>query len=290
MTGLPPNEDFITAAIRARRRGGLPRLGDPVVVRMGSGGSGDPPVRLGDLIGQVERRLPDAGPLERLTDAVLTAERLNELADRLIDHFVDEARRSGASWTEIGRSLGVTKQAAQKRFAAPSRPIASATGRRVWERFTRPAKQAVKRGHEAARQAGHRVVDTDHVLLGLLAAAEDDLALRALAAQGVTADSARRAAIAALSPGDPDAAPSGHIPFSPHCKRLLELAVRGAQRMGHRHIGTGHILLALLDEDTGPGGAILAGLGATRDKAAAWLTAAMEDAAGAAADEDDREG
>ena len=60
-------------------------------------------------------------PLEQLTDAVLAAESLGEIADHLIGHFVDQARRSGASWTDIGKCMGVTKQAAQKRFVPKAR-------------------------------------------------------------------------------------------------------------------------------------------------------------------------
>ena len=72
------------------------------------------PVRLDDLI-DVIKRVHDE-PLEQLTDAMLAGEALGEVADHLIGHFVDQARRSGASWTEIGQCMGVTKQAAQKRF------------------------------------------------------------------------------------------------------------------------------------------------------------------------------
>ena len=64
--------------------------------------------------------------LDQLTDAVLAADHLGEVADHLIGHFVDQARRSGASWTDIGRSMGVSKQAAQKRFV----PKASTRRRR----------------------------------------------------------------------------------------------------------------------------------------------------------------
>src|SRR5919112_2359846 len=71
-------------------------------------------VRLDDLIQAITRVHSD--PLEQLSDAVLAGEHLGEVADHLIGHFVDQARRSGASWTEIGRSMGVSKQAAQKRF------------------------------------------------------------------------------------------------------------------------------------------------------------------------------
>src|SRR4029453_13350807 len=75
-----------------------------------------PPVRLDDLIDAITKVHPEA--LEQLSSAVLAADHLGEVADHLIGHFVDQARRSGASWTEIGRSMGVSKQAVQKRFVA----------------------------------------------------------------------------------------------------------------------------------------------------------------------------
>src|ERR671933_1922107 len=71
-------------------------------------------VRLDDLIEAIRRAHTD--PLEQLSDAVLAGDHLGDVADSLIGHFVDQARRAGASWTDIGRSMGVSKQAAQKRF------------------------------------------------------------------------------------------------------------------------------------------------------------------------------
>ena len=87
------------------------------------------PVRLDDLIDAIKKVHSDA--LEQLSDAVLAAEHLDDVADHLIGHFVDQARRSGASWTEIGRSMGVTKQAAQKRFVpkGPEEPPTSMPAR-----------------------------------------------------------------------------------------------------------------------------------------------------------------
>ncbi|MDT5258959.1 MAG: hypothetical protein QOD10_4039, partial [Mycobacterium sp.] len=67
------------------------------------------PVRLDELINAIKQVHTDA--LDQLADAVLAAEHLGEVADHLIGHFVDQARRSGASWTDIGKSMGVTKQA-----------------------------------------------------------------------------------------------------------------------------------------------------------------------------------
>src|SRR5215204_5877944 len=71
-------------------------------------------IRLDDLIDAI--RKVHADELEQLTSAMVAADHLGDLADHLIGHFVDQARRSGASWTDIGRAMGVTKQAAQKRF------------------------------------------------------------------------------------------------------------------------------------------------------------------------------
>src|SRR3954471_20039892 len=74
------------------------------------------PVRLDDLIGVI--KTVHTEPLEQLTDAMLAAESLGEIADHLIGHFVDQARRSGASWTDIGKCMGVTKQGAHKKIFA----------------------------------------------------------------------------------------------------------------------------------------------------------------------------
>jgi hypothetical protein len=70
------------------------------------------PLRLDDLIGHVRERHPDGDALPHLSDAVQVSSSLGEVADHLIGHFVDQARRSGASWTEIGEYMGVSKQAA----------------------------------------------------------------------------------------------------------------------------------------------------------------------------------
>src|SRR6476659_4763319 len=80
-------------------------------------------VRLDDLIDAIKKVHTDA--LDQLSDAVIAADHLGEVADHLIGHFVDQARRSGASWSDIGASMGVSKQAAQKRFV-PKDPGAAA--------------------------------------------------------------------------------------------------------------------------------------------------------------------
>jgi Clp amino terminal domain, pathogenicity island component len=223
-----------------------------------------PPVRLDDLIAAITRNQDDE--LARLSDAVLLADALGELADHLIGHFVDQARRSGASWTDIGRSMGVSKQAAQKRFVAPDPS-------QGFQKFTPPARSIVVASMNQAKQSGHAEIHPEHLALGLLDGA-DTIAVRALAAQGVDPEQARRVLTAALP------APVGEIPalvpFDARSRKALELTFREALRLGHERVGTGHVLLALLEEE--PAGGVLAGLGATK--------AATEEVVAAAAPEE----
>src|SRR6187402_2049815 len=97
-----------------------------------------PSVGLDSLIAGIKKVHDD--PLDQLSSAVMTAEALGEVADHLIGHFVDQARRAGASWTDIGRSMGVTKQAAQKRFTPRESAIDPSQG---FGRFTTPARHVV---------------------------------------------------------------------------------------------------------------------------------------------------
>src|SRR6266699_1062886 len=115
------------------------------------------PVRLDELISYIKST---AGtPLDQVSAAVQTSEHLGELADHLIGHFVDQARRSGASWTEIGRSMGVTKQAAQKRFVPKGSPeLLDLDPRQGFSRFTDRARNAVMAAQNEARAAGNNEI------------------------------------------------------------------------------------------------------------------------------------
>jgi hypothetical protein len=212
------------------------------------------------LVTDVRRRHPDGGPLEQLSDAVFAAQHLNELADELIGHFVDEARRTGASWTEIGQSLGVTKQAAQKRFVPKSEGLA---------RFTDRAQRVIIAAQEEARRAGHDQVGSEHILLGLLGE-PNGRAARAIEAQGVSLDAARAALAGTLGPSG--GATPDHIPFSARAKKIRELALRESLRLGHPQIGTEHILLAVLRDHRTPGAKALTDLGIRRDQTEQWLS------------------
>lgn len=199
-------------------------------------------VSLDTLIRTIKSVHADA--LEQLTDAVLAAEYLGEVADHLIGHFVDQARRSGASWTEIGKSMGVTKQAAQKRFVPKGDTIDPNEG---FTRFTPRAKAAIVVAQDAARDAGNQQITPGHLVLGVLGDG-DALATRLLLAQGVQPDAVR--AHVELPPSSGEKLEL--VPFDAHAKKALELTFREALRLGHNYIGTEHLLLALLEsEDAG---------------------------------------
>jgi ATP-dependent Clp protease ATP-binding subunit ClpA len=123
------------------------------------------PVRLDELINAIKRVHTDV--LDQLADAVLAAEHLGEVADHLIGHFVDQARRSGASWTDIGKSMGVTKQAAQKRFVPRAEPT-NLDPEQGFGRFTPRARNAVVAAQNAAHEARNSEITPEHLLLGVL--------------------------------------------------------------------------------------------------------------------------
>ena len=227
-------------------------------------------VRLDDLIDTIKK--VHADPLEQLTDAVIVADHLGDVADHLIGHFVDQARRSGASWTEIGRSMGVTKQAAQKRFV-PKDPaqVPDLDASEDFSRFTLRAKNSIVSAQNEARAAGHDQIEPGHLVLGLLID-PDGLAAKAIAAQRVTLEEVRQAVTAGLPA--PAAEVPALIPFNAQARKALELTFREALRMGHNYIGTEHILLALLEQEDGEG--VLTGLGIDKEATAAQVTAILD--------------
>ena len=226
-------------------------------------GSPQTTVRLDDFIGAISSA-HDA-PLDRLSGAILLAEHLGEVADHLIGHFVDQARRAGASWSDIGQSMGVSKQAAQKRFVAKAGPGALDPSQ-GFSRFDERARAVVVRAQEEARTAANETISVAHLVLGLVAD-PDSTAAAAISAQGVSLDEVRRVAVATLPPASGQV--RDQIPFDGHARRALELTFREAMRLDAQIIGTGHLLLAVLAVEDGTG--VLAGLGIDRVAAEAHV-------------------
>jgi ATP-dependent Clp protease ATP-binding subunit ClpA len=227
------------------------------------------PVRLDDLIDVI--KTTHSEPLDQLTDAVLAAEALGEISDHLIGHFVDQARRSGASWTEIGKCMGVTKQAAQKRFVPKTPEDATALDPNAgFGRFTPRARNVVVAAQNRAHAAGNDEISPDHLLLAMFDD-PDGLAVKLLAGQGV--DPAAVEEAVTLPPrceGDLPAL----TPFNGRAKKVLELTFRQALRLGHNYIGTEHIVLALLEAEDVNG--TLHRLGVDRDRFERDLATALE--------------
>jgi len=207
------------------------------------------PVRLDELINAIKQVHPNV--LDQLADAVLAAEHLGDIADHLIGHFVDQARRSGASWTDIGKSMGVTKQAAQKRFV-PRAEATTLDPDQGFGRFTPRARNAVVAAQNAAHEAANSEITPDHLLLGVLS---DPAALATvlLHRQRVDTEALRSAVTPTTAAPRADAEPPELIPFSGPARKALELTFREALRLGHNYIGTEHLLLALLELEDGAG-------------------------------------
>lgn len=129
----------------------------------------------------------------------------------------------------------------------------------MFERFTDRARNVVVLAQGESRLLGHNHIGTEHLLLGLLAE-RDGFAARALESLGVTLETAREQVREIIGPGSE--APSGHIPFTPRAKKILELSLREALSLGSEVISTEHLLLGLIDESDGVGAQVLERLGA----------------------------
>ncbi len=249
-------------------------------------------LNLQELIAQIDQDLADSDTLAKVTEARQRANNLAAFGDQLIDHFVNQARNAGMSWSQIGGALGVTKQAAQQRWMMPT-----------FSRFTARARQAVLTASEMARRLGHPMVGPEHVILGLLAE-EQGAAAQVMASLAGSAEAVRRRVAQAIAAGAPDggtatvealaaevpvpgatvpgstvsgaptsgdpAAPS-HIPFGPEPKDAMRQALAQALELGHNYIGTEHLLLGLLNLPNGQGARLLSELGITYDAARAGV-------------------
>src|ERR1700716_2911904 len=129
----------------------------------------------------------------------------------------------------------------------------------MFERFTDRARRVVVLAQEEARMLNHNYIGTEHILLGLIHEGEG-VAAKALESLGIALEGVRQQVEEIIGQGQQ--APSGHIPFTPRAKKVLELSLREALQLGHNYIGTEHILLGLIREGEGVAAQVLVKLGA----------------------------
>ena len=210
-------------------------------------------------------------PLEQLAAAARTRDDLDQLSEALLDRFVEQARSAGCSWSQIGGALGVSKQAIQQRHTTTE-----AVGRRLlghvssphrrargpdFGRFTPRARSSVALAQGAAQRLGHNYIGTEHLLLGLFGVPEG-VAARVLAELGVTEQSIEAALVEEIGTGVN--AVGDYLPMTPRAKKVLQHTLPEALQLGHNYIGTEHILLALIAEEDGLAGKVLAANGMQR--------------------------
>lgn len=237
------------------------------------------PFSLNDIIASVTGADPDGDALHHLSQSMIVSEELTGMADGVVGHFVEQARQDGASWAEIGGSMGVTRQAAQKRFVPREPADATSTAATIFARLNDAAKQATESAKEHARQAQHDQVKTEHVVLGLLDELEG-LAAHAVEALDVPLEQVAEAVKAAFNPPGrgvqeeqtvPDEPVGKDVPFGRDARKLFDQAMREARRRGRTRVGPEHLLLGLLRDDNSPGAAILNSFGITREQAERWF-------------------
>jgi ATP-dependent Clp protease ATP-binding subunit ClpC len=167
------------------------------------------------------------------------------------------------------------------RASTPDSPERTAEPRRtlggVFEQFNDDGRRVVVLAQEEARLLNHNYIGTEHLLLALLRS-QGTVAARALESLDISLDVARAQVLEIVGIGG--AAPSGHIPFTPRAKKVLELSLREALGLGHNYIGCEHILLGLIREGDGVAAEILVKLGANLKRVRARVFELVEGGSG----------
>lgn len=207
-----------------------------------------PAPQLAELIATVDADAASTDPLARLATASTIAADLTETSDRLVGHFVDQCRAAGRTWAEISEALGVTKQAAHKRYASLPRDLS---------RFTTRARGVISAAVDAARGVGHGYVGTEHLLLGLFP--PGGVAAEVLMDSGLTETDLATAVLALAPSGTAELVEPP--PFTPRAARVFSTALEEALAMGHNYIGTEHLLLGLFSDADGLAARILTDAG-----------------------------
>ena len=145
----------------------------------------------------------------------------------------------------------------------------------MFQRFTDRARQAVIAAQEEARGLNHDFMSTEHILLGLVHEDVGGVGVKTLESLGIGRQEVRQRVEEVTDRGTHT--PSARIPFTPGAKKVLELALQEAVALGHRYIGTEHILLGLLRQGDGVAAQVLTGLGADLDGARAHVVRILEE-------------
>jgi Clp amino terminal domain, pathogenicity island component len=145
----------------------------------------------------------------------------------------------------------------------------------MFERFTDRARRVVVLAQEEARHLNHNYIGTEHILLGLIHE-QEGIAARALTALDISLEAVRGEVTEIVGQGQ--SAPTGHIPFTPRAKKVLELSLREALQFGHNYIGTEHILLGLIREGEGVAAQVLVKLGASFNRVRQQVVQLLADA------------
>jgi ClpA/ClpB-like protein len=197
--------------------------------------------------------------LNRWTDRLGPPEAVRKLLDRVAagDADVDEVTAwvyghpaEPGDWSVVGR-IGRARRLRRMRDKEERGSM--------FERFTNRARRVVVLAQEEARVLNHNYIGTEHLLLGLIHEG-DGVAARALESLGVSLEAVRAQVEEII--GEGTEAPTGHIPFTPRTKRVIELSLREARQLRHNYVGTEHILLGLVREGQGVAAKVLVKLGA----------------------------
>jgi hypothetical protein len=226
-----------------------------------------PGPNLQELIDTIRRDTGSDDVLEQLATASSTIGELTRNSDAALGYFVDRARGAGKSWVEISAVLGVSKQAAHKRFAV------SWTTRPGFKHYTPRTRQVVEAAAGIALSRNHANVGTEHLLLALYTEPEA-LATKVLVAHGITEEAVDTAVTAVIPRG---ATPyEGEPPLTPRAAHVLQGALAEALELGHNYIGTEHILLSFYRDSGGVATKVLQELGLEGPAARAAIEAVLE--------------
>jgi Clp amino terminal domain, pathogenicity island component len=240
------------------------------------------------LIASVRSGAATDEPLAVLAAAARARDELESVTEAVLDHFVTEARQAGCSWSQIGGVLGVSKQAAQQRHTPADsyirRVLSQLPTRRgepgrpgLFTRFTPGARRAIVLARDSARKLRQGAIGTEHLLVGLLGEEYEGTARAVLGEFGVAEGAIELAVAERMGVGKREV--SAHLPFAPRSKKVLELTLREAVRLGHDRIGTGHLLLGLLRDGDGLAVELLTARGVDLEALRRAVTARLEDAA-----------